>query len=268
MYFAINYSTQAAQLVAASRLTIDRFKCPAWPDLVAEASRLRQVAVHFNLTAGRGQLGKIDWMSIKDFLASTGTPYVNLHLESRLDDFPGLPVDTTETGHRQQILARTLKDVQFVAMRFGAERVIIENVPYRPAGKVLRPSVEPEFIRQVIEETGCGLLLDISHARISAHHLGMDERDYMRQLPVHRLRELHFAGVHDLNGWLQDHLPPLDADWHALRWVMEQLAQGNWPRPWMLAFEYGGVGPKFEGRSDPQVIELQGKAISEIVSKI
>ena len=36
----------------------------------------------------------------------------------------------------------------------------------------MRPSVEPEVITRVVEESGCGLLLDISHARIVANYLG------------------------------------------------------------------------------------------------
>jgi hypothetical protein len=34
----------------------------------------------------------------------------------------------------------------------------------------------------------------------------------------------------------------------------------------MLAFEYGGVGGKFEGQSDPQVIESQSRRIVEILN--
>ncbi len=36
---ALNYSELAARLVRAGAIRIDRFKCPAWPDLVATAAR-------------------------------------------------------------------------------------------------------------------------------------------------------------------------------------------------------------------------------------
>ncbi len=52
--FALNYSAQAADLVRAGTLLIDRFKCPSWHDLVARAATLRRVYVHFSLHAGRG----------------------------------------------------------------------------------------------------------------------------------------------------------------------------------------------------------------------
>lgn len=93
-----------------------------------------------------------------------------------------------------------LADVQAVTERFGHERVIAENAPYRGAqGIVLRAGAEPEVINRIIMETGCGLLLDVSHVRISAHHLGMGAQEYRQRLPTGRLRELHFTGLHQLN---------------------------------------------------------------------
>jgi hypothetical protein len=276
MLLAINYSTEAATLCAEGRLDVDRFKCPDWPDMIAEAQELRNVAVHFTLKAGRGKTKKTDWEQVTRLAKETGTPYINLHLEPRPGDFTGIPaaknlpaagmpVDTVDPEHRRQVLERTLEDVWLAVKRLGAQRVIVENAPYRPTGNLLRPAAETDFITQVVEETGCGLLLDISHAAISAHHLGLSAEEYISRLPVKRLRELHFAGVHDLDGWLQDHLPALPADWAVLGWVLQRIHSGGWPQPWLLAFEYGGVGDKFASRSEASVIEAQGKRLYQLV---
>jgi hypothetical protein len=82
----------------------------------------------------------------------------------------------------------------------------------------------------------------------------MDEYTYMSKLPVERLCELHFTGLHKFNGHLQDHLEVLEDDWPVLEWVLEQIHISDWANPWMLALEYGGVGKKFAWRSDPDVI--------------
>jgi len=50
----INYSTQAADLLKQGKIQVERFKCPDWPDMIAEASQLCPVAVHVNLKAGVG----------------------------------------------------------------------------------------------------------------------------------------------------------------------------------------------------------------------
>ena len=272
MLFAINYSSEAAALCASGRLEVDRFKCPDWPEMIDEAQELRRVAVHFQLKAGRGKTKKANWDQIGRWLDLTGTRYVNIHLEPRSEDYSSehgsMPVDTTDPAHRQQVLERTLEDLWPVVKRFGAKRVIAENAPYRPTGTLLRPAAEPAFITRVVQETGCGLLLDISHAMISAHHMGMSAQEYMSQMPVEQLRELHFAGVHNLDGWLQDHLPALPADWEVLSWVMGRIESGEWSSPWLLAFEYGGVGEKFSDRSEPSVIEEQGRRLFQMVKKM
>lgn len=265
MLFAINYSTQAAQLVAAGCLQVDRFKCPPWPEMIAEAKTQRPVVVHFNLSAGRNRLQGVDWGSIERWLQETDTPFVNLHLETRSEDLPSNLPSLSEANCSSWVTDQMARDLREVTARFGAERVIAENVPYRADGKVLRPSVEPAVIKAIIEESGCGLLLDIPHARISAHYLGLSFLEYIAGLPLTQLRELHFSGVADLGGRLQDHMPAKAADWLALRFVLTEIKKGHWPQPWLLAFEYGGMGEKFAQRSDPGVIARQSQQIQELM---
>ena len=57
--------------------------------------------------------------------------------------------------------------------------------------------------------------------------IGTNELDYLSELPVKHLRELHFTGVHNLDGWLQDHLAALEADWLLLDWVLEHIQKGK-----------------------------------------
>lgn len=266
MKLAINYSHAAARLVQQAELPIERFKCPDWPWMVEEALKLKPVAVHFTLRAGSGKLQETDWEPVKRLMEQTGTPYVNLHIEPLQMDFPSMPVDTDDPAHIKHITERLVQDVGVVVERFGAEKVIAENVTYYGPGcpetiqrqPILRPGVLPQVIRTLLEETGCGLLLDIPHARIASHYLGMDEQEYISKLPVERIREMHVTGLHIVeNGYLQDHLPMLESDWPSLDWVLERVRTGVWGKPWMLAFEYGGVGEGFEWRSRPEVIAAQ-----------
>jgi uncharacterized protein (UPF0276 family) len=259
MRFAINYSPAAAGLVQSGQIEVDYFKTPPWPDMIAEAAAIRPVTVHFELRTGAGLLPERDWGDVQAFLSQTGTRYVNLHLTARVEDYPGV-LPEQQTAHlTDQIVERLVSEVRAVAAHFGPERVIFENVPYRGnRDRVLRASVLPETLRRVAGETGCGLLLDISHARIAARHLGIDEGEYIASLPVESLRELHFTGLHTLEGgFLMDHLPVLEADWPWLSWGVENIQAGRWGQPDLLAFEYGGVGKFFKDHTDPQVIAGQ-----------
>lgn len=262
MKFAINYSTQAAVLFKQGRLQLDRFKCPEWLDLIDEARRVRPVAVHFNLHAGRGKIKKKDLEWIERIADQTQTPFINLHLEVKQGDYPQISLDSTLAKHRNLILDGMLFEIDLVQKRFGAERLIVENVPYRPGGNALRVCAEPELIDAVVRKTGCGFLFDIPHARIAAHYLGIDEIDYIQSLPVDRIRELHFTGVHRFDGGLWDHhLQAQESDWKLLDWVLERIRVGDWSKPWLLAFEYGGVGEKFNWRSDAVEIERQSRRL-------
>lgn len=251
MKFALNYSPQAADLIHTQQIDIDIYKCPDWPDLVADALMQRPVYVHFPLKAGRGSTPSVDWAKVEHFLESTDTPYINLHLYPRREDFDVLPDD-------DGIMEYAVRDIEFVGARFGMERVIVENIPYSAHDKgVLAAAIMPKNVRRVVDETGCGFLLDTAHADITARTIGMSVHDYIAQLPLDRLRELHVTGLALHDGELTDHFELQDEDWALLEWVLEHIHNGIWSEPWALVFEYGGISPVFDWRSKSEVILAQ-----------
>jgi len=54
---------------------------------------------------------------------------------------------------------------------------------------------EPEFLHRLCEESECSLLLDIPHAVLSAFTYGQDPGVFVRNLPLHRVIEIHVAGL-------------------------------------------------------------------------
>ena len=70
---------------------------------------------------------------------------------------------------------------------------------------------EATFVERFLAESGCGLLLDVSHAWLSAHYAGGSARDFVASLPLDRVIELHVAGVEvdrDLGGpWIGTAVP-------------------------------------------------------------
>jgi uncharacterized protein len=261
MKFAINYSPQAEEALDAGQIDIDLFKCSDRPDLIEKAQRLKPAYVHFPLNAGVQSFAP-DWQKIEEMKNATATRFINIHLTATDKDYPDIPVTSQDSGHQERILKKALKDMRELIARFGAENVILENDPYHAEARaslyILRPPTEPKMITEVIRQTGCGLLLDIDHARVSAHYMGISLEDYVTQLPTDRLMELHMTGTKlNKEGWLESHYEMQEEDWPIFDWALDKIRQGAWSHPSIYAFEYGGVGEKFDWRSDKTTIAEQ-----------
>jgi uncharacterized protein (UPF0276 family) len=70
---------------------------------------------------------------------------------------------------------------------------------------------EIEFVHRFYAESGCGMLLDVSHAWLSAYYARVSPREFVAALPLERVVELHVAGVEpdrDLGGpWIGAAVP-------------------------------------------------------------
>lgn len=53
---------------------------------------------------------------------------------------------------------------------------------------------ELDFLTELTERTGCGLLLDVNNVHISAHNLGFDAATYLDAVPAAAIMEIHLAG--------------------------------------------------------------------------
>lgn len=249
MQFALNYSPQAAELLRAGRIQFDLYKCPDWPDLIEEAQAQAPAYVHFPLIAGQRNIDAVGLDRIEALLAQTGTHFVNTHIAPRYEDLDN-PDDPDE------VVRRVLDDVLPLVERFGAERVIVENIPFPDFDDAKpRTVILPQVIRRIIQESGCGFLLDIGHARLTSEYLGIDTRDYITQLPVERLCEVHITGIGlSPEGQRNDHMPMTGEDWSLLEWALMSIRRGMWGRPRIVACEYGGVGEMFAWRSSAAVM--------------
>ena len=52
---------------------------------------------------------------------------------------------------------------------------------------------EWEFLRQLTEETGCHLLLDVNNVYVSAFNNDFDPEEYIRGLPHDKIVQMHLA---------------------------------------------------------------------------
>ena len=56
--------------------------------------------------------------------------------------------------------------------------------------------LETEFLTELVQRTGCALLLDVNNVYVSANNLGFDAQTYLNAFPLHAVAEIHLAGHH------------------------------------------------------------------------
>lgn len=261
MRFALNYSPEAVRLWDAGEIDIDLFKLPDWEDFVDDIRQQYPVYVHFGIMVGSPAQEPINWHMVERFLAQTESHHVNVHLGVRhAQVLPSADILDCCDAMADNVSELMRRDLEPIVRRFGAERVIAENLfTLDKHGIVMQACSLPHVIRRVVEDAGCGLLLDTAHAQIAAFTFGMSTQDYISALPVNRLRELHVTGVgYREDGRLGDHLPMRAIDWAVYEWALEQIHNNaGWSEPHIVACEYGGVGEPFRPFSEESVIAEQ-----------
>jgi uncharacterized protein (UPF0276 family) len=101
--------------------------------------------------------------------------------------------------------------------------LILENITY----SVAMPGAEmdeAEFLAELLDRTGCGLLLDVMNLHANAVNHGYDPVQFLDRLPLDRVVQLHFAGGVMRDGLVVDShssaAPP--AVWELLEAVLER----------------------------------------------
>jgi uncharacterized protein len=100
---------------------------------------------------------------------------------------------------------------------------LLENPSYyarMPGGSL----AEADFLRHVVEEADCGLLLDVNNVYVNACNHGYDPRAFVDALPLERVGQIHLAGHEQRPEVLIDtHGAPVrDEVWSLYRHVLER----------------------------------------------
>ena len=81
--------------------------------------------------------------------------------------------------------------------------LILENITYSMA-LPWNDIPEDEFLAELLDRTGCGLLLDVTNLYINSRAHGYDAHQLLDTLPADRVIQLHFVGCEEINGELVD----------------------------------------------------------------
>lgn len=144
------------------------------------------------LSLSIGSPAPLDWeflRQVKRFLAQHRVLAYSEHLSYCSDEghlYDLLPIPFTEEAVRY--VAERIAQVQ----NFLGQRLVIENVSYyaTPDGDMS----EIDFLRAVLEEADCGLLLDVNNIYVNSINHGYDAEDFLRAIPGERIAYGHVAG--------------------------------------------------------------------------
>ena len=107
------------------------------------------------------------------------------HGENFYNDLLPVPYD-------RQTLERVCRHIDQVQERLQ-RRMLLEN-PSTYLEFESSTMSEPEFLREVLNRTGCGLLLDVNNVHVSCTNHGRDAQAYVDDLPLAAVGEVHLAG--------------------------------------------------------------------------
>lgn len=101
--------------------------------------------------------------------------------------------------------------------------LILENITFTvslPGAEM----TEAEFIGEILEQSDCGLLLDVTNLHANSVNHAYDPVAFLDQLPLERIVQLHFVGGHVHDGVLVDsHSKPTPpAVWDLLETVLRR----------------------------------------------
>lgn len=156
--------------------------------------------------------------------------------------------DLLPVPYTQATLGKVVEHMDQLQQSLGRQ-VLLEN----PSSYLCyRQSLwhEAEFIAEVIQRCGCGLLLDVNNVFVSANNLQFDTGDYLSRLPLHAVGEIHLAGhaINETDGdrlLIDSHAEPVaDAVWTLFSDVLQQVTAGP------VLIERDGNLPAFEELRD------------------
>ena len=99
---------------------------------------------------------------------------------------------------------------------------------------------ETDFLSEIAQRTGCGLLLDVNNVFVSATNLKLDARTYIDTFPLEQVGEIHLGG-HDEE--TDDHGAPLLIDSHGAEiadpvWtLLDYTLERSGPKPLLIEWD-------------------------------
>ncbi len=177
------------------------------------------------LSLSIGSDDELDWDFLKElkaFMQEFPVLHYSEHLSfSKCQNahfYDLLPIPFREDAVKH--IVERIKQVQ----DFLGRKIAIENVSYYLS--VAPEMEEADFIRTIVEEADCHLLLDVNNVYVNAFNHGFDAREFILKLPLDRVSNIHMAGHEKVSPDLiiDTHGQPIiDPVYELFDWTIRQL---------------------------------------------
>lgn len=216
---------------------------PHAAELLAELSAQYPVCLHtVGISVGSATgIDRLHLRRIRELVDRIRPVFVSGHLAwstydtEYLNDLLPLPYNKETLG----IVSAHINEVQNAL----GKPYLIEN-PASYVGFNSSTMRETDFLRKLVQHTGCRLLLDVSNVVVSAHNMEFDALEYIDDFPTEAIAEMHLGGFtpeeDEANSggevWIDTHAAP--------------IAERSWD---LYAYTVRGCGAK------PTLIEWDNK---------
>jgi len=142
----------------------------------------------------------------------------NKQMEIGIKPFEGIGNPMT----RQEMMINVEKNCSMARKLFGKNIIILaENINHLLTD-AYDEIVEPKFIKEVIENNGIFLLLDIAHAEITCINKNKDLVEYLKALPLDKCLQIHLSRLEIKHGKAYDAHNALEKkDWEMFKNILK-----------------------------------------------
>jgi uncharacterized protein len=100
--------------------------------------------------------------------------------------------DLLPVPYTKPVLDRVVSHIHQFQTELG-RKMLLENPSTYVAFEQCDMS-ETDFLKAIVKQTGCGLLLDINNVHVSATNHSFSPEQYLAEFPLDHVREIHLAG--------------------------------------------------------------------------
>jgi uncharacterized protein len=178
----------------------------AAPKALQQLSKQYPISLHgVGLSLGRADGLDIEHLhALKKLVQAINPVFVSEHLSWSAYQHLHVP-DLLPIPCTKEALSIFSRHVQQLQEALGRQ-ILIENPSNYLAFKEMDYD-EPSFLVEIVQRTGCGLLLDINNIAVSSHNLGYDAHAYLNAIPsAGYVQQMHLAGHQaSTDVWIDTH---------------------------------------------------------------